>query len=594
MDIEHVQDAQAPVGTETEKGKISGRSVSRSCSDERGKGGLARRCTRFMTKLGAHITHLAAFGGNKLQKTSRKALGVLWMNVSPAAHKAAAAVVKAGERVLRSVQNGRDFCWKLADQVGDVKANQGAFPAAGVCVREIALQIWRCRKMTVTAFNWAAPVVSVVFLVNVVGYGMNIDYGVNVTVGNQEVAMVSAEGDFDEAALAMQEKITYIDGNQAVTISPRFSVQPVADAQELSNPEELADKLIGSSDTELINAFGVYIDGQFVGAVTDTTPIQETCDSILAKYDGGNVTNLRLTKDVTYTDGLYLAEALTDVNEIVDLLQSETTRQITYTVVQYDSPSLIADKNDISLDELMSLNPNLMTSCFIGDEVLLNRPEPFMGVEYTKTEEYSRVIDFETESIENTELYEGNTEILLQGEEGEEIVTAEITYLNGYETDRNVVGTQIVKEPVTEKIAIGAKPLVVGSDEAGINIIGNGQYAWPVAGGYISAYYGDSRNHKGMDIAAPYGTAIYAAEAGTVIMSQWYSGYGYCIQIQHDDGNVTLYGHQSKLLATVGQTVQKGEVIGMVGSTGQSTGNHCHFEVKRNGVCMNPMSYVTQ
>lgn len=75
-------------------------------------------------------------------------------------------------------------------------------------------------------------------------------------------------------------------------------------------------------------------------------------------------------------------------------------------------------------------------------------------------------------------------------------------------------------------------------------------------------------------------------------MSQWYYGYGNCIMIRNDDGNVTVYGHQSKLIATVGQKVEKGQLIGLVGRTGQATGNHLHFEVRVNGKCVNPMGYI--
>lgn len=129
-----------------------------------------------------------------------------------------------------------------------------------------------------------------------------------------------------------------------------------------------------------------------------------------------------------------------------------------------------------------------------------------------------------------------------------------------------------------------------------------GVMSWPVPGYYnISSPYGyrihpilhTKKFHSGLDIPAPAGTPIIAASDGTVIMSQTYSGYGKCVMIDHGGGVVSLYGHCSALNVSVGQKVTKGQTIALVGSTGQSTGNHCHFEIRVNGSTASPLSYVS-
>jgi murein DD-endopeptidase MepM/ murein hydrolase activator NlpD len=98
--------------------------------------------------------------------------------------------------------------------------------------------------------------------------------------------------------------------------------------------------------------------------------------------------------------------------------------------------------------------------------------------------------------------------------------------------------------------------------------------------------------HFGVDMSAPYGTPIYAAHAGIVTVAQYDGGYGNAVRIDHGAGVETVYGHASRVLVTVGQRVEVGELIAHVGSTGYSTGNHLHFEVNVNGVHTNPMTFM--
>lgn len=139
------------------------------------------------------------------------------------------------------------------------------------------------------------------------------------------------------------------------------------------------------------------------------------------------------------------------------------------------------------------------------------------------------------------------------------------------------------------------------SDQKAVTYTGNGKFILPLASytrisspyGYrIHPITGTKKLHSGIDYAAPYGTAIYAAEDGVVLTSGWINGYGYTITINHGGGYVTLYAHCSKLVASAGQKVTKGQTIAKVGSTGNSTGNHLHFEVKVNGKAQNPANYL--
>lgn len=128
---------------------------------------------------------------------------------------------------------------------------------------------------------------------------------------------------------------------------------------------------------------------------------------------------------------------------------------------------------------------------------------------------------------------------------------------------------------------------------------GSGAMIWPLVGEITSEYgwrthpiYGDSRYHSGMDIGGDYGDPILAAAAGIVTYSGWISGYGYAVIIDHGGGISTLYGHNEALAVAEGQTVSQGQVIAYCGSTGNSTGPHCHFEVREGGEPVDPMGYL--
>ncbi|MEK5059484.1 murein hydrolase activator EnvC family protein [Paenibacillus shunpengii] len=132
---------------------------------------------------------------------------------------------------------------------------------------------------------------------------------------------------------------------------------------------------------------------------------------------------------------------------------------------------------------------------------------------------------------------------------------------------------------------------------------GSGVLGMPISGARISSGYGPrihpitgevGKMHTGTDFAAPQGTSIYAAEDGVVIMAEWYSGYGYTVIVDHGDGLWTLYGHirEGGIKVSEGDSVSRGQKIAEVGSTGNSTGPHLHFEVRVNGSTQNPMNYL--
>jgi len=142
-----------------------------------------------------------------------------------------------------------------------------------------------------------------------------------------------------------------------------------------------------------------------------------------------------------------------------------------------------------------------------------------------------------------------------------------------------------------ESAALGARIKAAQSESSATPSVPG--LVWPVSGPVTSGFgmrWG--RMHTGIDIAVPAGTSVHAAAAGTVVYAGWMSGYGYLVAIDHGGGLATAYAHNSSLLVTVGQRVAQGQVVSLSGSTGHSTGPHVHFEVRVNGVPVDPLQYL--
>ena len=125
-----------------------------------------------------------------------------------------------------------------------------------------------------------------------------------------------------------------------------------------------------------------------------------------------------------------------------------------------------------------------------------------------------------------------------------------------------------------------------------------GTYLWPVSSHRINSYFGGRKifgsysYHSGLDIHAVYGEAVKAADGGTVTFAGYKGSYGNLVIIRHDNGVETYYAHNSSLVVSAGQKVYQGQTIAKAGSTGRSTGVHCHFEVRVRGTAVNPLNYL--
>jgi murein DD-endopeptidase MepM/ murein hydrolase activator NlpD len=207
-------------------------------------------------------------------------------------------------------------------------------------------------------------------------------------------------------------------------------------------------------------------------------------------------------------------------------------------------------------------------------------------VERQEENYYEEIYDADVIYIENDNWFTNQTKTHQEPSAGFRKVVAIESFLNDKEVSREIVKEEVVMEAVAKIVERGTKipPTYIKPLSGGRQSSGFGRRSAPKKGA--------STNHKGVDWATPTGTAVVASSGGTVVKAGWGSGYGYVVYINHADGRQTRYGHLSKILVNVGESVKQGERIALSGNTGVSTGPHVHFEILINGKQVNPLKYL--
>ncbi|MEG2054469.1 MAG: M23 family metallopeptidase, partial [Oscillospiraceae bacterium] len=358
-------------------------------------------------------------------------------------------------------------------------------------------------------------------------------------------------------------------------------------------PDQIVTSILRTSGKDIVQATGFYVDGQFYGATTDRLQLEQDIESFKAPYmDGDADSTVEFVQNVELIDGVYIADSVVEYSDISKLLYSTKQGEVNYTVKNGDTLSGIASENGITQNELIALNPQLAESKAMfhpGDIFVMSKAQAFLQVKVVKRIVEQVEIPYASTQSQSGDLGFGKRKVTVEGVKGLKDVTSDLTYIDGVMVDKTLVQEVVISEPVTEEVVIGTyiAPGVVA-------VPGTGQMMWPVPGyKYVSrGFAGHFPAHNGLDICAGYGTPIYASDNGVVTKAAYTGvGYGVHVIINHGNGLVSLYAHCSSLAVTTGQTVTKGQIIGYIGSTGWSTGNHCHYEISNGSTRFNPMNY---
>ena len=232
-------------------------------------------------------------------------------------------------------------------------------------------------------------------------------------------------------------------------------------------------------------------------------------------------------------------------------------------------------------------NNNVVEEIEQGDKVCIRSTVDPVSVKMVESGRIKETIEFETIKKESDEYYKGDTYLEQEGVNGVQIFEGTITKVAGEVVDRK---ESKPPEVLTEK---KDKIIIVGTAERP-KTAATGTFIKPLEYFTMTSGFGPrwGTHHNGVDLAVSTGTPFVAADGGKVVRAGWYGGYGMCIDIDHGNGTLTRYGHCSRIYVSVGDLVYQGQTIGLVGSTGWSTGPHLHFEVYIDDVRRDPEEYV--
>lgn len=454
--------------------------------------------------------------------------------------------------------------------------------------------------------NYAAPIAACFLVYLTAQHYMSQTYVLRLEYNGEEIGYISDESVFSQAQNAMKGRLASETQTTPINLLPHYELIP-RNGEPLLTVDRLTDILIRSSGNELVEADGLYLETsagsnrmELLGAVEDGTELLHYLDNMREQFrtsQMGSGARIEFLKKIQLKPGLYPVSAVRPIGELKAELSGEERGEMYYTVVEGDTPIRIAAKNGISVDDLQNMNPavDVEKSLFPGDKLLVSRSVPKLGIKVTTTIKYREDIPFtiKQETVPSEQI--GWTNLKQEGKEGSREYTAEIVMIDGVETERNVVDRRVIREPVEQILQVGgSRPLqVIPKDSTGQ--LPSGAFIWPTAGGRINPGFMGYYGHTGSDISFSgcYGTPVYASAAGTVVLVKYNTtAYGYHIIIDHGNGVQTLYAHCSELYVNVGDQVSQGQQIAAIGRTGNASGPHLHFEVRKGGTPVDAAPYL--
>jgi len=411
-------------------------------------------------------------------------------------------------------------------------------------------------------------------LVLIIGSGIfafsnYFDIGYKVVADGKILGTIKEKSDYYLALSLANSSVADSYGDEYVSSKNVTFEKSILPKGEFSSESALKQKAIAANEN-LKSSYVVNIDG--VDLLSTKT--KEVAEAILSNYKDKfrpqNCVELKFSNKIKITKK-YAPKAIEkDTNSGVAYLESLNAKSVTVDNMSTNSAMNVTASQDSSVKAVRLSQDKKLTL-----EVV--------SIEKNPTE---KPVAYATTTVSNPNVYEDVAPVVkTQGVNGKLAVEKIVTRVNGTMVEQRENGEKVIQNPINEVLEIGSKKRPTG--------IGTGKFIAPVHG-IITSVYGPRKSgfHTGLDLAVSTGTPVEAADEGKVIFAGWDGNYGNLVIINHQNGFETYYAHNSSLVVAVGDIVAQGDIISYSGSTGNSTGPHCHFEVRKNGATQNPYDYI--
>nr|WP_255437483.1 M23 family metallopeptidase [Thalassobacillus sp. CUG 92003] len=298
------------------------------------------------------------------------------------------------------------------------------------------------------------------------------------------------------------------------------------------------------------------------------------------------VADVSLSEEVTISGTTVHPGKIISVKDGVNRLDDDKEVKTTHKVKKDDTMDKVLEQYDLSQTKLEDLNESLdgEKKLKAGQSLTVTTEEPVLEVTVKEVTSETKTVEHDKKVVESDSLYKGEQEVKQAGKDGKKEIHSYVRTVNGKQDGQGTMKKMTIDEPVKEIIRKGTKEKPSR---------GSGDLGWPAEGGSVTSKQGERWGalHKGIDIAGVSDRTIKAADNGVVKSVESGGGYGNKIVINHNNGYKTVYAHLASTDVSTGETVSRGSSIGTMGSTGDSTGIHLHFEVYKNGSLVNPMTF---
>ena len=465
------------------------------------------------------------------------------------------------------------------------------------------LAIRRHKKALCRIGNLLMPVAAALVLLLVVQFWSKLSFGLQLEYEGESIGYIADERAFDNAAAMVNARACDTEEGTLQVRTPKLTLAVVSE-QDVLDEAAICDKIIEASGDEFVEGTGLYVDGTLVATMTSGEELDDLLAARLAEYEAPGRT-VSFVQTVEKQDGLFPVSSVVTAEAMSRLLDRADERPTYYTVAEGDTLVGVAAANGTTVKALKAMNPTMSVKDFAPGLVLQVTTVPRrLQVCTVEVSSYEEEVPFKTVTESDPNADEGTRSVKAKGQKGTRRITEETTAIDGEVRTVKQLSSEVLQEPVTEVIVLGAKRYNTGSIYThGVNIVDGdgvvtGRMMWPVPAVHSMSqrFHG---GHSGIDIAngpvTMLNTPIVAADGGTVkeVNTNPYAGYGLYIVIDHGNGLTTLYAHLNSISVARGQPITRGQEIGRGGSTGNSSGPHLHFEVRVDGRCVDPLGYVS-